>query len=1221
MQIDKYQEQPGLLDPHLEDWIKPALTCLQTVVKEGGRPQCLFEVLYSFCMVRGAKTILKFVPHEVADLEPLFNYLVATNLSDVANWHAHYFLLVWLSVVVLVPFDIETIDSNGALIERMLNVAKGFLKHTGRPREAACSVIAKLLTRPDVQRAGYLNVFLDSEVQRVADLEIFSKLGLLSAVVQLFKVGNRTEMLPHIGKVTALLELKESNTNLNVLRVKLASTLALTQLKPVVASWRYHRGSRSLTANLQASAAQGEIITNASVTNVRTGRTGEDQDFEGVEEDTDLELLEKLIDALLEGLRDRDTLVRWSAAKGIGRVTGRLSFEMASELLGPILELFSPTESESAWHGGCLALAELARRGLLLPDRLAEVFPVIYKSLLYEKQKGTYTIGSNVRDAACYVAWSFARAYSPDQLAEYVEELSRHLLIVMLYDREVNCRRAASAAFQEHVGRQGSFPHGIEILTEADYFTLGNRNHAYLQVSCFVAQFSEYQQPLINHLLEVKLKHSDPVIRQLAACGISVLVPFCPNFIIDYVLPKLITRATDSQQATRHGAILGLGEVLLGLAGKSALNNDPQVIERMLYKHSANYYLLTSKDAVADEDTALLKDSDNRTAFRQFYGDLQLQSHLGLLGEALQLQIRRVIADIEKKRLYRGKGGQIIRCAVCRFVECIALAGLMLPAKDIVLYQTTINESLLHINEEVNTAAASALIQFSKTYHNSPGVALVDKTVKTYITALVDFNLDREVPANITRGAALGLGCLAYPALAPFPEEVINVLIDSTRIKGNDKDDADTRRNVTASLGEVVAVFATAVQSLNPGGVIFKEVYELKPPHSEFHLTVLNCLYSSMEDYSTDKRGDIGSWIRTAAMQAFVKIVDLGLLLREADWERMIGCCLMQLSEKIDRVRQVAGDIVASILRTKAHSLPPWTVAIVPTFLDNSSYVQQYYEELANLQNVEALPDQANMPIQSATTSYERVSLWSVPLFVFPLITPLLDQALFRRYIIRGLVVSTGGITESTMRCAAESLVKLVKQVDTAVVLSFVEVYAEKEERLVVPFMKTWELLLRDCKQELTVIPGLGSRLFEITQELLRGSKDILKWQAGVCVYTGLLDFPEVARESLRVLMVLLCHIFPKVRASAATNLFTFLQCVIEPESLGVTQETLDTAIELVASTSWVQKIVNVKATRNQILSLFGFELPETVASKNDPALRRPAEDESYKSLVREVGY
>ncbi len=184
-----------------------------------------------------------------------------------------------------------------------------------------------------------------------------------------------------------------------------------------------------------------------------------------------------MIEQLLSGLCDKDTVVRWSAAKGIGRITNRLPRDLADEVVSSVLQICTKFETDTAWHGACLALAGLARRGLLLPQKLASAIPIVVKALGYDVRFGATSVGANVRDAACYVCWAFARAYSREVMAPHVSALADAMLVTALFDREINVRRAAAAAFQENVGRQGydNFDHGIDIITAANFFTLGNR--------------------------------------------------------------------------------------------------------------------------------------------------------------------------------------------------------------------------------------------------------------------------------------------------------------------------------------------------------------------------------------------------------------------------------------------------------------------------------------------------------------------------------------------------------------------------------------------------------------------------------------------------------------------------------------------------------------------------------------------------------------------------
>ena len=142
-----------------------------------------------------------------------------------------------------------------------------------------------------------------------------------------------------------------------------------------------------------------------------------------------------MIEFLLIGLRDRETVVRWSAAKGIGRVTARLSKDLADDVVAFVVQLLDACEPDSAWHGGCLALAELARRGLLLPSRLPSVVPLLLDALLYDVRKGQTSVGAHVRDAACYVSWAFARAYAPSVMKPFVPDLAKTMLVTAVFDR------------------------------------------------------------------------------------------------------------------------------------------------------------------------------------------------------------------------------------------------------------------------------------------------------------------------------------------------------------------------------------------------------------------------------------------------------------------------------------------------------------------------------------------------------------------------------------------------------------------------------------------------------------------------------------------------------------------------------------------------------------------------------------------------------------------
>jgi len=613
LQIEPFQESPQLLDPYLTSFLTPLtsafLALLDTSNAKPPRPplpkptgfdraeisshEAIARLLYTLCKIRGPKIITRFLPNEPRWLEPLTNLLASRSTESSSSWQFRFILLLWLSHLLLAPFDLSTISTPSTepiplpehldikelpdLPRRLLQLAIAHLASPGnRESETASLLIVRLCIRKDMGSLGLLPAMISwcmdtfsikQESTDSAYTSLFRKTSVVSVLAGLLAQADRTAIIPFIMPIFRLVQRIESEDG------KEWDSANMRRLGTKIYRW----------------------VAILSLT-----REGEAKSEDNVVED--------IIERLLNSLGDRDTAVRLGASKSLAVISRKLPPDMAGEVLEAVMGIYeedifySPSYGPNRkkmltavnaekWHGATLTLATFLReRAVRSTDVLERVIHCIITSLSFEQRRTTFAAGGNVRDAACYAAWSLSRSYTTDELKAvgnfdqrgFIQQvLATELIVAGALDPLGNIRRAASAALQELVGRHpGMVEEGIKVVQVVDYNAVALRRRSVVKVAAEAAKLgSGYWHGIVSGMIEGwrGIGSGDVEGRKLSGDGLGELIYIalpgddkCPGNrmaerVVETVSSLLRRIQTDGKSDIEiyHGATWALASTIL----------------------------------------------------------------------------------------------------------------------------------------------------------------------------------------------------------------------------------------------------------------------------------------------------------------------------------------------------------------------------------------------------------------------------------------------------------------------------------------------------------------------------------------------------------------------------------------------------------------------------------------------------------------------------------
>lgn len=518
-----------------------------------------------------------------------------------------------------------------------------------------------------------------------------------------------------------------------------------------------------------------------------------------------------------------------------------------------------------------------------------------------------------------------------------------------------------------------------------------------------------------------------------------------------------------------------------------------------------------------------------------------------------------------------------MRQAVCSLIENLSLARMPFRGDPIIEgWQWLISDTLRSLylfssssRQSIKDAAVSALAALCSAYYcEEPGT----ETPAAHEELVQQFIAELQHPEEMTRcGFSLALGALPGFLLKGRLQQVLEGLAAVTHISPQDVSFAEARQDALKAISRICQAVGVCAQG-KPDEIVCEGNVAL----------VYDTLLACMQDYTTDSRGDVGACVRKAAMTSLMELTLLlarkepGLL--DAGVIEQVMCCVaQQASEKIDRFRAHAASVFMTLLHPEGPPVPH-----VP-----------HREELAKL-----FPREEIASVN-----------WAAPSQAFPRITRLLGLPVYRYHVLQGLVVSVGGLTASTVRFSTQSLFAFMEgiQGDPQALEQFgrmlLQVFEDNilNDRVSVPLLKTLDQMLANgCFDILAVEPDhpFCVKLLELCREEIKKSRDVQKLLSSVAVFCGMVQFPgEVRKKVFLQLFLLLCHPFPMIRKTTASQLYETMLTYADVVGAGV----LDQVLAVLGDTAWDAELPTVRAQRNRLCDLLDVPRPQLVSKLVSP--------------------